>query len=640
MLHLVAGALILLLAGCGGGGGGGSTPVPPEATGIPETYYPVTVGARWAYDVTSSDAAASFIDEVAITGVTHVADVIAWIFRDSNPGGDGIPVESYYAKDARAFTYLGDNSSANWIASVIKPMELMRFDGSFSASPLLNRSDIDIGVDLDGDRVNDRLDVKVNGVVEGVETLSTRLGSFSSTARLRYDITGSVKLSHGGTVPVAQTLHEWRAPDVGTLRQSIQTTIGTTSTSETLDVRGMLVNNIGAGILPPTDLMIALANANSDATKPGRPALASDGKRYLLVSRKDTATDKQLTAEFVGANGLVQSEFAVSPPSPSSASGLAAASDGSGFVLVTTRGDDLHAQRISGIGEVLDPYPGLTLLSSDQVGYFSGVFSPAVAYGANTYLVVYTEFSEMDGLSVNGIRISRDGVIGSPFRIGTGEMPSLAFNGTDFLVAWVSGQNADRNLFAARVSPRGMVLDATPIEVSTAPEAQYSPKVACDATNCLVTWIDRRNYPGQSYSFSPGPGDMYGSLVTHAGNLLNGPAATGGIAIATGITANADYPGLVFTGSDYLLAWSRGAYVNNPGGPTGIYAAHVSINGTVTPAAPGLVVSGPPVPFARLYYPTLAATPSGVLAVWLNNTEMTGSTKSIAATVIWPAISR
>jgi hypothetical protein len=133
---------------------------------------------------------------------------------------------------------------------------------------------------------------------------------------------------------------------------------------------------------------------------------------------------------------------------------------------------------------------------------------------------------------------------------------------------------------------------------------------------------------------------MYGAFVTRSGTVLNGPPATGGIPIATGVTANAGYPGLVFTGSDYVAAWSRGAFVNNPGGPTGIYAARISTDGTAMTSSPGIAVSWTPEFATRYVYPTLAATSSGVLAVWLKNTEVSGAAKSMAGTVIWPKVAR
>ena len=126
--------LIALLAACGGGGGGGSAP-PTDGTGIPESYYPVSTGARWSYEVTTSPAD-SFIDDTVITGTRLISGVSAWVFSESNPAGDGVAVEAYYTKDARAFTYLGDSYSSSWLGSLVSSFDLMRFDGTFSASPL------------------------------------------------------------------------------------------------------------------------------------------------------------------------------------------------------------------------------------------------------------------------------------------------------------------------------------------------------------------------------------------------------------------------------------------------------------------------------------------------------------------------
>ena len=125
----------------------------------------------------------------------------------------------YYTKDARAFTYVGSSLSTAWLDALICPLELMRFDGSFSASPLLNRKNAPIGIGLDGDSLIEHADVLATGTVDGKETLVTALGSFSDTARLRYNVLGIIRLSTGAEVPFKETIQEWRSPDVGTLRQ-------------------------------------------------------------------------------------------------------------------------------------------------------------------------------------------------------------------------------------------------------------------------------------------------------------------------------------------------------------------------------------------------------------------------------------
>lgn len=629
--------VLVCLAGCGGGGGGGSRPS-PAPTGISEDYYPVSVGARWSYAVTSSDVALPYVDNLSITGF-H-AGTGQWVFLDSDPAGDGVPVESYYRKDARAFTFVGDNDPADWLTATLTPMDLMRFDGTFSASPLVSRSNANIGVDLDNDGLNETISGQVNGTVEGFETLNTDVGSFSNTARIRYSASGTVTLTTGASIPVTQTVREWRAPGLGAIRQTIQTTVGGSTSTTTLELKGLSVNGILGGILPPSTLLANLGSASSDETRPGRPALASDGHRHLLISnRQITPTTWEWLGQFIAADGQLQSSVSLSPATNDLWGHPAVAWNGvsSTYAVVSGSGTayGMRFQRISATGVVLDAYPG-TELAPDGL-------NRALAAGGGKWLAVYQRNSVPGALL--GRLVDANGLPGVEFTVAsTGvadfAQPAVAFDGSNFLIAWESGpgslQPANTDIHARRVSPQGVLLEPAPFTVSAAAEAQWMPQIACDPTNCLIAWVDRRNHTGQSYNFSPGPGDLYGTLIGSAGT----PLQANGLAFATGITANAGYPGLTFNGSDYVLAWSRGAFVNNPGGPTGIYAMRISTAGVASPAMPGLAVSGPPPAATRYLYPTLASAGSGALVVWLHNAETSGSTKQIDGTVIWPKLTR
>lgn len=627
----------VLLAGCGGGGGGGSTP--PQMTGIPETYYPVLTGTDWVYDVNAvapDSSVSAYINEMQITGTQLVAGADAWVFRESNPSGDGVAVDSYYAKDARAFVYLGDNSSASWVNSIIDQVDFMRFDGTFSQTPLLDRKNVDIGTDLDGDGKHEHVDVKVTGVVEGYETLVLGAGSFSNAARIRYDIVGTLTLSAGGSVPVTETVHEWRADGIGAIRQLVKATVGTQTSTETSDLRAVSVNGVKGGVFPPRDLLGGLANGDSDATRPGGPALSSDGTHYLLVSNRQGASGRQWIGQFIAADGTLQQDVVLSGAALSSLEGApAVSSDGNTHLVVMRDEAGLHAQRVSRDGTLLNPYPGAVLAASGRF--------PAVAYGNGQYLVTYYNYDPVQS-TIRGVLVSSSGVVGADFLIGTAiagysDVPAVAFDGRDFVVVWETGSSSlpDHDIVAARVTTAGALLDPVPIAISTAPDMQFAPRVACDPVNCLITWIDRRNYVGLNYL---APGDMYGAFITRDGVLLNGPSASGGIALAVGITANSGDSSLAYTASGYILAWSQGAYVNNPGGPTGVYARRIGTDGNVSPAAPGLALSGAPEAYTRLYYPALASISTGTLAVWLNNSEVMGSTKSIRGALVWPPLSR
>lgn len=92
--------------------------------------------------------------------------------------------------------------------------------------------------------------------------------------------------------------------------------------------------------------------------------------------------------------------------------------------------------------------------------------------------------------------------------------PALAFDGTNFLVVWDDGRGGyNRDIYGARVTPAGTVLDSNGIAISTALADQWRPAVAFDGTNFLVVWEDQRNGPDDY--------DIYGARVTPAGAVLD-----------------------------------------------------------------------------------------------------------------------
>ena len=56
--------------------------------------------------------------------------------------------------------------------------------------------------------------------------------------------------------------------------------------------------------------------------------------------------------------------------------------------------------------------------------------------------------------------------------------PDVAFDGTNYLVSWMDRRNGVWNIYGARVSPQGAVLDKNGIPISTAPDFQIYPALA------------------------------------------------------------------------------------------------------------------------------------------------------------------
>ena len=71
--------------------------------------------------------------------------------------------------------------------------------------------------------------------------------------------------------------------------------------------------------------------------------------------------------------------------------------------------------------------------------------------------------------------------------------PFVAFDGTNSLVARYDNRSSNySDIYAARVTPQGTVLDPSGIAVSTVTGYQDAEGVAFDGTNFCVVWDDYR----------------------------------------------------------------------------------------------------------------------------------------------------
>lgn len=649
MRILAACLLAAGLAACGGGGGGGSE-ASSGGQSVSAAYYPISQHDTWAYDGTSTYATGPFFDTISVNGIKSVLGASTSIFQEDNPEGSGTPRQDYYLEDSRAFTNYGNDDPTDWITAALVPYDEMVFNVALNNYVLFSKTGVNTGRDLDGDGINETMDARAVLNFDQFERLATTAGTFASAGKATATVTLTVHYSRGTTVPLVLTVTQWRAPNVGLLKETYTVSSGGAVVStDTLDIRGYRVNGVGAGYLAPETLVSGIATASSDVGNPGRQAVGTDGANFLLVSRQQTnipsaTPTSKWTARRVLADGTVQTPFDLSAVDSNSAAEAAVAFDGSNYLVLTdTNGSGISGQRVSAAGSLIDAAPGFSVAP--------GGYRPAVAYGGGVYLVVYAKPTSPGSLNLWGRVVLPSGAVGTEFPIYSGSGtevetdPSVAFDGTNFLVAWehLAGSSSPEtaDIYGARVATSGVVL-SSPILISTASEAQNFPQVACDGTNCLVIWTDRRNYPGQSYSVSPGPGDIYGTRISAADALLDGLASTGGLAIATGVTANQGYPGLAYNGKEYIAAWSRGAYVNNPGGPTGIYTARVGVDGSLAwPSSnTGVALSGPPPAATTFHYVAMAGGAGGTLASWLVNAETSGTTKSIGGALMYPLASQ
>jgi phosphoribosylformylglycinamidine (FGAM) synthase PurS component len=196
---------------------------------------------------------------------------------------------------------------------------------------------------------------------------------------------------------------------------------------------------------------------------------------------------------------------------------------------------DIYGARVTPSGTVLDP-SGIAISTA-----FNDQQFPSVTSDGNYHFVVWHDYRNgYPNIDIYGARVSNDGVVIDPSGIAiataTNEQmyPEIAFNGTNYLVVW-SDERIDLQyyIYGARVTQSGTVLDPTGIAISN--HGVY-PKVASDGVNYLVGWDCDT--------------DIYGARVSQSGTVLD----PGGIVISIG-TNYQWQPSVAFDGNNYLVVW-------------------------------------------------------------------------------------
>jgi phosphoribosylformylglycinamidine (FGAM) synthase PurS component len=139
---------------------------------------------------------------------------------------------------------------------------------------------------------------------------------------------------------------------------------------------------------------------------------------------------------------------------------------------------DIYGARVTPQGTVLDP-SGIAI--STAAGY--QWFFLAVAFDDADLLVVWTDRRSMDHYDIYGARVTPQGTVLDPegiaisIAVGDQAYPAVAFDGTNSLVVWEDWRSGDTSdIHGARVSPAGVVFDSGPVVRQEG--GQYRPKLA------------------------------------------------------------------------------------------------------------------------------------------------------------------
>lgn len=363
---------------------------------------------------------------------------------------------------------------------------------------------------------------------------------------------------------------------------------------------------------------------SATATEQWSPAIAGWGTEFLAVWQDFRNHPDTMLADIYGTRGVSSNNLALDAESSLSGSANAelapaVAALGTDFLAVwtdtrasATTGTDIYSVRLDGNGEVLDTtaIPVCTATNNQS--------DAAVAASGTNFLAVWTDGRNTPSNALHGdiygALVNTTGAVlqsnGFPICTATNDQngAALALLGTNFLVVWqdarASSPTATRwDIYGARVSASGQVLDPSGIPICTTIPAQTNVAVAANASQALVVWADFRYsgvYP-----------HIFGARIGDDGTVLD----PSGLAICTASYFQTSVA-VAAEGQGYFVVWCD--WRGSPSGPPAIFGAMVSSNGTVSPAngfpirsAPGSRIA-PAVAFnGSDYFVTWQESPSG-----------------------------
>jgi hypothetical protein len=346
---------------------------------------------------------------------------------------------------------------------------------------------------------------------------------------------------------------------------------------------------------------------------------------------------------FISATGVAAIPFTIFPTTSAECSSAhpVVGFDGTNYLVVFGHLNQVYGIRISTAGLVLDSPTGFRISAPDA----DSGFTPAIAFDGTNYMVAWQTYHNATpdlGTDIAATRISPAGTVLDQHTVFSATSnqsdPAIAFDGTNYFVVWADDRGntattSGSDLFGARVTKDGTVLDPSGVAISTADHSQSRPQVDWDGQHYLVVWADRRNAPIDNIIED----DVYAARVSPDGTLLDGPAPSGGIAITSAFSPNSDGPSVSFDGTHHLIVTG----CRNPAGQAGagVWLKRLAVDGTLidgSASTAGIKLSVPDNLNAVLVASQAASGGESSLLAWVVNGEQAGSIRAIHGLSLFP----
>jgi hypothetical protein len=295
----------------------------------------------------------------------------------------------------------------------------------------------------------------------------------------------------------------------------------------------------------------------------GQPLVAFGGGKYLVVwGDSANATHDIWGAFFTAAGAASGAPFAISSgASEEQTAGVAF--DGTKFLVTYLKNADSGNDATKVAGRLVST----TASVGSEIVISTGAGDQAlnnVAFDGTNYLVAWVD--DTNDSDVRGRFVAKSGTLGTEFSIDNSANASdtpitVGFDGTTYLVAYTElNTGVDFNLFARRVSKAGDV--GPELIISAAAGRQMVPFICSDGNNWLVTWNDFRN--DLDGDLVPDVGE--GTFADIWGRLLNDHDELVGDEFVVNNDAGWQLGGYsAFAGGAYTVGWNDGAGINGVG---------------------------------------------------------------------------
>jgi hypothetical protein len=278
-----------------------------------------------------------------------------------------------------------------------------------------------------------------------------------------------------------------------------------------------------------------------------------------------------LSAPALAAAATVGSET-VLPASPLPAHEPCVAHGEDRYLVVWQSGKadkaDLYACRVDEGGKALDAQPFCVSKATECQE------RPRAAWGKGSWLVVWADLRNDKDYDVYAARVSADGKVLDPdgILVAGGEhnqaQPDVAFNGEGFLIAWRAFEGGKYAGRGARVSPDGKVLDAQPLKLADEPNFANSVgefRIGTLGDKWALAWITRAS----SMNPPAGGGGARGIYISIV--AADGKATTGSLGTSQGMEQFKPPVTLASNGKDEcLLSWFNSCTGGRSGPANGV----------------------------------------------------------------------